>query len=63
MVGLRLKIYGLALWAITLALLFLSSRRVLLTRAFDEILTLTLHELYSLLSTQSHVDNTDIISC
>ena len=45
------------------ALPFLSSHCVLLTRAFDDILTLTLHKLYSLLSTQNRVDNTDIINC
>lgn len=60
MVGLRLRPGTLGDYT---ALLSLSSRCVLLTRAFDEIPTLTLHELYSLLSTRSHVDNTDIISC
>ena len=60
MVGLRTKPGTLGGY---LALLFLSSCYVLLTRAFDEILTLILHELHSLLSIQSRVDNTDIISC
>lgn len=45
-----------------LAFLFLSSRRVSLTRASDDTPTLTFMDC-SLLSTQSRVDNTDIISC